>query len=111
MRCGEPLSPQTLVDEPGQEVFLERLMGLRSATSQHGVSLLRDVFDLDARHGAIRRAFVMLRLSISGVSPWASSVIPSRRRWTSSLLPVNHAKLSRDCCSSWVSAVAASTRS
>jgi len=42
-----------LLDEPGSEVFLKRLVRGGGTLTQDGVSLLGHVFDLHARHGAI----------------------------------------------------------
>ena len=42
-----------LLDEPGPKIFLEGLVRGSCALAQDGVSLLRYIFDLHARHGAI----------------------------------------------------------
>ena len=42
-----------LLDEPGPQVLLEGLMRGSCALTQDGMSLLRNIFDLHARHGAI----------------------------------------------------------
>jgi hypothetical protein len=42
-----------LLDEPGPEVLLERLVRGSRALTQDGMSLLGHIFDLHARHGAI----------------------------------------------------------
>src|SRR5215475_2207874 len=42
-----------LLDEPGAQVFLQRLMRGGGALAQDRVSPLRHIFDLHARHGAI----------------------------------------------------------
>lgn len=39
-----------ILDEPGKQILLQRLAGLRCSAPQHCVDLGRNVFDLDARH-------------------------------------------------------------